>query len=270
MGDRPGGPALLWGQIRYQNKVFWRTPVAAFFTLVFPLLLLVVFGLLLEGRVEFAGGELSVVQFYVPSLAVFAAASATYTNLAVRTAFARERGILKRIRGTPLPPWIHLAGRIGSAVWVALIGVAAMLGLGAAAYGVTLDAARLPAAGATFLVGVACFAALGLGLAGWARTGQDAEAAANATLLPLAFVSDVFVPIPEDAPAWLRMVGDVFPLEHFVVAFRDAFRPGAPPGVEWGHLAVMALWGIAGLAVAVRTFRWEPGRPARRRSGLRS
>ncbi len=268
---------LVWNQVRYENRMFWRTPVAAFFTLAFPLMFLLLFSLLFGDEViEIEGrGVFSVAQFYAPSLAVFAAASATYTNIGVGTAIARDQGILKRFRGTPLPSWVFMAGKILSATWIALIAVVIMMTVGALAYDVTIDAGRLPAALVTFVVGAACFAALGMALAAFAPTGDSAPAVANATILPLAFVSDVFIAIG-DAPSWLETVGNIFPLKHFVRAFQDAFNPlVADSAFRGDHLAVMALWGLIGAALALRFFAWEPresgGRGGRsRRGGRRS
>ncbi len=271
---------LLWLQVRYQNKIFWRTPIAAFFTLVFPLMFLVVFTAVFGNeRIDELG--ITTAQFYAPALAVFAAASATYTNLAVSTAIVRDEGILKRMRGTPLPPWVYMAGRIGSAVWIALLAVTMMMGVGVVLFGVEILGARLPAALAAFAVGVCCFAALGLTVAALVRDGESAPAVANATLLPLAFLSDIFIPAVDPAP-WLEAVGNFFPLKHFAAAFSDAFNP-ALDGTGWAwsagpgeyaigeHLAVMALWGIAGVLLALRFFSWEPRgreprRPRRRRA----
>jgi len=270
MNSRPSLLSLTASQVRYQNRVFWRTPIAAVFTLAFPLMFLVLFNLLFEGTIEAAGrAPLTIVQFYAPSLAVFAAASATYTNLAVGTAIARDEGILKRFRGTPLPPWTYLAGRVVSAMWIAALAVVAMLGIGALAYGLEIRAATLPAAVVTFAVGVACFASLGVAVAGIAKTGDAAPALANFTILPLAFISDVFLPL-EDPPRWLATVADVFPLKHFARSFQDAFSPFTTgSGFRWASLAVMAVWAVIGLVIAARTFGWEPRGAGPRRRGRR-
>ncbi len=265
---------LVWHQVRYQNKIFWRTPIAAFFTLVFPLMFLVVFTAVFgNDRIDELG--ITTAQFYAPALAVFAAASATYTNLAVSTAIVRDEGILKRVRGTPLPPWVYMTGRIGSAVWIALLAVTMMMSVGVVLFSVEIIGARLPAALAVFSVGVCCFAALGLTVAALVRDAESAPAVANATLLPLAFLSDIFIPAVDPSP-WLEVAGNLFPLKHFAVAFSGAFNPtlsgdgwawsGGPGEYAIGEdLAVMALWGIAAVLVALRTFTWEPrGREGRR------
>jgi len=213
-------------------------------------------------------------QFYAPALAVFGAVSATYTNLAIGTAISRDEGILKRVRGTPLPPWIYMAGRVGSAVWIAFIAVVIMMGVGVTAYGVNLYAVSLAAAFSTFIVGVACFAALGLLVAALAPSGEASPAIANATLLPLAFISDIFVVPSENNPAWLATLGNVFPLKRFAVAFSDAFKPGEVTAAgsswldhfHWADLGVMALWLVGGAILAIRFFTWEPRGGERKRS----
>ena len=273
MGDRATDRGLVWQQVRYQNKIFWRSPVAAFFTIAFPLMFLIVF-VTLFGSEELGESGVTTAQFYAPALAVFGAVSATYTNLAIGTAISRDEGILKRVRGTPLPPWIYMAGRVGSAIWIAFIAVVLMMGVGVIAYGVNIYAASLPAALVTFIVGVACFAALGLLLAALAPSSEASPAIANATLLPLAFISDIFVVPSENSPGWLATLGDVFPLKHFAVAFSDAFNPGKVAAAgdswldhfHWGDLGVMALWLVGGVILAVRFFSWEPRGGERKRS----
>ncbi len=256
----PATGSLVLAQIRHQNRIFWRTPVAAFFTLALPVIMLVLFNALFDGVVDGPDGPIGISQFYTAGLAVFSAASATYTNLGIGVAIQRDEGILKRVRGTPLPPWVHMAGLVGSAVWLATIGVVVMLTLGVVAYDLDVEADKLPAAAVTFVVGVAAFAALGLALAALAPTGTAAPAVANATILPLAFVSNIFIAL-EDPPRWLEVIGDVFPLKPFASAFQDAFNPFVDgPAFDWGAIARMAVWGVAGAAAALRFHRWEPAR----------
>jgi ABC-2 type transport system permease protein len=176
----------------------------------------------------------------------------------------RADGILKRWRSTPLPTWTYLTGWIGAAVAVALGGVAGMLALGVVFYDLDVDVAKLPAMVVTFLIGVAAFAALGLAVASLVPSADTAPAVANATILPLAFVSDVFV-AADEPPRWLDVLGDVFPLKPFVNAFQDTLNPLVDaPAFDVGRLAVVAAWGVAGALVATRTFRWEPATRAGR------
>jgi ABC-2 type transport system permease protein len=144
-----------------------------------------------------------------------------------------------------------------------------MLGVGAVAYGLEIRAATLAAAAVAFLVGSATFASLGLALAALSPTAEAAPAIANFTILPLAFVSDVFISLA-DPPAWLDVVGDVFPLKPFVVAFQAPFVPfSRPPAFEWHSILVMALWGIGGALIALRFFGWDPRRVGGRRRAAR-
>ena len=283
MANRVSDRTLVIDQVKYQNKIFWRTPISAFFTLIFPLMFLVVFTAVF-GNDPIAALRVTTAQFYAPALAVFAAASATYTNLSIGTAIARDEGILKRMRGTPLPPWVYMTGRVGSAVWIAAIAVVMMLAVGVGVYDVEIISGRVVAAAVTFAVGVACFAALGLMIAAFVPSGDSAPAVANATLLPLAFISNIFLPPTDDPPAWLQLVGDFFPLRHFSKAFGDAFNPflngsgfgwTAGPGeyAIGAHLAVMGLWGLGAIFVALRYFKWEPQggeRPGRGRRRKRA
>ena len=170
----PSVSSLVWQQFRYQNKVFWRTPIAAFFTIVFPLMLLVLFTAIF-GNEEIEGLGITTAQYFTPGLAVFAAVSATYTNLAIGTAIARDNGILKRIRGTPIPPWAYIAGHVASSVYLAFLAMALMMAAGVVFYGVQIIARTLPAALLTFVVGVSCFAALGMLVAAISPNGDAAR-----------------------------------------------------------------------------------------------
>jgi len=259
--------SLIWQQTRYQNRIFFRTPIAAFFTIVFPLLLLVVLAAVFGNEeIDYLG--VTVAQYYAPALAVFSAASASYTNIGTGTAYQRDEGILKRIHGTPLPPWIFFAGKVISATMVAAIGVIIMMGVGVLFYGIEIFPRTLPAATLTFLVGVGCFAALGLLVAAVAPSGPAATAITNATLLPLAFFSGVFIVPGPETPQWIVTVGNIFPLKHFNEAFQAAFDPLLTGyQFDWFSIFYMALWGVVALLLAIRLFKWgsTPSAGGRRR-----
>ncbi|VAW08807.1 hypothetical protein MNBD_ACTINO01-2508 [hydrothermal vent metagenome] len=257
MSDRPKMTSLVVVQNRYQNKIFFRTPIAAFFTIFFPLMIFVVFALVFgNDYIESLG--VTTAQYFAPAMAVFAAVSASYTNIATTTAYQRDLGILKRVRGTPLPASVYMGGKILSAVEIAFLSVVVMMTIGVAFYGVEIYARTLPAVIVTFLVGVGTFAALGLLVAAVVPSGEGATAITNATLLPLAFISGVFFPSTGDSPAWLDTIANIFPLKHFVEPFVTAFNPTyTGSGWDWASLAYMAVWGIGATALAVRLFKWE-------------
>ena len=263
----PSAWSMFAGQFRYATTSFWRTPVAAFFTLVFPLSFLVVVCAIAGNAVMDDRSGVRVAQFLTPVFAVFGACMAAFVSLALGVSYARESGVLKRLRSTPLPPWIHLAGRVASAVYVSLIAIVLVTTVGVVFYGVDVVWRTLPAVLVTLVVGVACFAALGLAVVSLAPTPGATQALANGGLILLAFVSDVFV---VTLPSWLDSVGWFFPLKHFVNAVADGFNPFLTgSGFAWDHLAVLAAWGVVGALVALRFFTWEPrpGHGRRRRRG---
>lgn len=264
---RPSAPAMIWRHLRHDNRAFWRAPIAAFFTIVFPLLFLALLGSLVGNEVIPDSGGVRIAQFLTPAIAAFAATTASFTSLAIGVAIDREEGILKRARGTPLAPWMFMSSRIGSTVWIALTAVALMLAVGVIFFDVQLIARTAPAALVTIIVGIGCFAALGLALVSVVPSQSATQALTNAVILPLAFISDVFA--IGELPPVLERIGWFFPLKHFSNALGatfDPFETGAQFG--WDHLAVMMLWGLAGTLVALRFFRWEPRRaqPGRRRN----
>ncbi len=183
MSAFPTAAPLLARQARYQMLTLWRIPVALFFTLALPIIMLVLFNAMFgDEMIDTPDGEWPTRQFYTGGLAAFTAVSATYTNLANMVPLRREEGVLKRWRGTPLPPWLYIAGFLVSAVLIALIGVVLMLGIGVVFYDLEIEWAKMPAAAVTFLVGVFAFAALGMALAALVKTASGASAAANATI----------------------------------------------------------------------------------------
>ncbi len=248
-------------QVGYENRAFWRNPAAAFFTVLLPLIFLVLFNSIFgDSELTIDGRDLDGSTFYVPGIAALAVVSACYTNMGMMVTIARDLGILKRVRGTPLPPWAYIFGRLAHAMLVSLLLVVIVTGVGAAAYGTDVPGNTLPGFAMTLMLGAVTFCALGLALTAVIPNADAAPAITNATILPLLFISNVFIPL-QDPPEWLAFVGDVFPLKHFAAALQTAFHPDTTgAGFEWGDLAVITAWGVAGTALALRFFSWEPRR----------
>ncbi len=249
---------LLFGQVRYANRGFWRTPIAAFFTIVFPLSFLVILCSLYGNAEIDEETGLRLAQFTTPVFAVFGVCMACYVSLALALSYARASGVLKRLRGTPLPASVFVSGRIGSAMWVSTIATFVMVGVGVVFYGVQIIWVNVPALVLTFAVGMACFSALGLAVAAIAPTPSAAQAFSNASLILLAFISGVFG--FAELPTWMDRVANFFPLKHFVDPVAAGFNPYVDASTpSWSDLAVMAVWGIVGGLAAWRRFQWEPG-----------
>ena len=253
--------ALALRQARYENIAFWRNPVAAFFVFFFPLIFLVLFNLLFGSRkMELPGGTVNTSTFYVPAIVAMSVIYTCYSNVAIGMSFSREQGLLKRTRGTPLPASSFLFGRIAHSLFLAVVLVVIVTAAGALFYDVDIPTNTLPAALVSLAVGAAAFCALGLAVTAVIPNADASPAIVNVSILPLLFISDVFIPL-HDAPSWLTRVADFFPVRHFAQAMHKSFDPFETGiGLEPTHLLVMGAWMVVGLLVALRFFSWEPRR----------
>lgn len=247
-------------QLRYENKAFWRNPAAAFFTFAFPLMFLVIFNLIFGNNEvgEVDGEPVNGSTFYVPAIAAFSVITACFTNMSISVVFLRDEGILKRVRGTPLPATSYLLARVLHSTFIAAVLVVIVSVAGAVFYDVKLPTDDLPQLLLIVLVGAAAFSALGLAHTSIVPNADAAPPVVNATILPLLFISDVFIPLT-DAPSWLVTFSKAFPIWHYAHAMLDTFDPFGNVFAP-GNLWIVAAWGIAGLLLAIRFFSWEPRR----------
>ena len=250
--------ALVGHQFRFDQKTFWRNPASVFFTVLLPIIFLFIFATIFgNDTIEELGG-VKTTTYYVPAILTLAVISATMVSPAISITADRETGVLKRVRGTPLPSWVFIAGRVGNALVISLLMLVVVTVLGRLVYGVTIPGETLPAVFVTLLVGAASFACLGFAMTVIIPSEQAAPAVTNAIALPLYFISGIFIPESE-IPDGVLHFADIFPFRHFFEAFFNAFDPNtAGVGFEWGNLAIVAAWGLAGLVVAALFFRWTP------------
>ena len=249
--------SLVLHQFRYDQKIFWRNPASVFFTVMFPVVVFVILAVVFNGETVHVRGGVDATAYYVPAIMTLSIISATMQTLAMTLVIAREDGRLKRGRGTPMPPWVFIAGRIGNSIVVALLMMILLATIGAVLYGVDIPWDRLPAILLTLVIGAASFCCLGIALTA-AIPSQDAAAPiVNALLLPLYFLSGVFIP-EDQLPSGVIHFADLFPIRHFFDAFLDAYFPAGGAAVSWDNLAIVALWGVAGMLLAIRYFRWTP------------
>ncbi len=253
------GAALALHQFRYDQKAFWRNPASVFFTVLFPVLLLLIFATVFGGQTVDVRGGVKTTTYYVPAIITLSVISATMQSLAMSLTIAREDGRLKRGRGTPMPAWVFVAGRVGNAIVVSLLMLALLAAIGGILYGVEVPWDRLPAILLILIVGTAAFCCLGIALTALIPSQDAAAPIVNAILLPLYFLSGVFIP-DDQLPSGVIHFADAFPIRHFFEAFFGAYVPagGGGSAVEWDNLAIVAIWGVAGLLLAVRFFRWTP------------
>jgi ABC-2 type transport system permease protein len=249
--------SLILQQTKWEQKAYWRNPAAAVFTFAFPLMFLVIFAAINgNDRVHIPGGEVKFAQYFVPGIVGFGLISASYTNLAFTLSTRRERGLLKRVRGTPLSPFDYLCGVIGNVLVVTAIITAATVLLGVVAYGVTFPS-RYVGLVLTVLLGAFCFSALGVAMSTFVPNEDAAPAMINFVLFPLLFISGTFGQV-ENTSA-LGRVAAVFPVRPLIQQLVEVFNPfSSGSGLTLAHSAVMLAWGVGALALAIRRFRWEP------------
>ena len=188
-----------------------RNPRALFFTLAFPLLLIVLFSALNgNAPIESYGETIRFAQFYTPAIAVMSLVTACYTTIVMGLAYARDDGLLKRVRGTPLPMAIYLGAWVTGAAAVGLGAVVLLFAVAVPAFGVHVYLDTLPAAVVTLVLGAGCLAALGVAVASLVKSAEQAQPVVQLTFLPLSFISGIWFPL-DGAPGWLVSVAEVVP-----------------------------------------------------------
>lgn len=242
---------LGWRQYRLERRMFWRNPSAAFFNFLLPLLFLGGGGAILAGNQR----ELDRL---IPAIAAMSVMSTTFTALAYNIVFLRERGVLKRIRGTPLPTGSYFGGVAANAVTNTALQIAIVVLAGKLIFGIgwPRDWAELIV---FVLVGVVCLASLGVAFAHAIPNFESTAAYVNAVFLPVVFIS-FYVFDSASAPGFLRQIAEALPLKPLIDGLYGAIVTGSGLGSHLDALAVIALWGVFGLYFAVRGFSWESAR----------
>jgi ABC-2 type transport system permease protein len=249
--------ALAVAQTRYAVRGFLRNARALVFTVLMPVLLLLLFNSIFHGDTRFAGLLVPTASYYTASIAAYQIMMAGFGSLLISVTTAREAGRLKRFRGTPMPSWIYLVSEIGQSIVVVTTTVAVLVAVGALFYHVKLSGSTLIGLVVYVIAGTACFCAMGLAVARICTTTDTASAIGPFFTVVLAFLSGVFIPI-DLMPTWLLDIGKVFPLEHLARGLQTAFLVPGSTGITDVNVGVIAAWGAAALVFAVRTFRWEP------------
>ena len=247
----PDAISLAWRQYRLERKLFWRNPSAAFFNFMLPLLFLALFGAILHGNQH----DLNVI---VPGIAGMAVMSTTFVALAYNMTFLREQGVLKRIRGTPMPAISYLFAIAFNAVTNAALQIAIITVAGRVFFGTgwPRDWGELVVFVAA---GVICFATLGVAFSHVIPNFESTSAYVNAVFLPVILISGVFYD-SHRAPGFIKGVAQALPLTHLIDGLSGAMVKGTGLGANISALGVIAAWGVLGIALAVRGFSWDQRR----------
>jgi ABC-2 type transport system permease protein len=259
-GARAGDVALTARQVGYEQRAFWRNRTRAFFSVGMPIMLLLIFGSLNSGtRIEDLG-NIPYVAFFLPGILAYGIIITQFVNMAGGLAIQRDSGLLKRMRGTPLPGWAYVAGRVGSTALISAIMAVVMVVLGRVFYGVHVRAEAVPAILVAVIVGAGAFAALGMAAVALIPNAEAAPVVANVLILPLSFISGIWYPMT-DAPTWLLDVAKVFPIQRLADALQTAFDPvNHGSAFAGGDLLILAIWLVAGVRLAMVFWRRETAR----------
>jgi ABC-2 type transport system permease protein len=244
---------LFLHELRAQQKLFWRSREAAFFTFLLPIVFLVLLGSV-YGDDEIDGIKGST--YLLAGLLGYGVIATAFAGLAISLVVRRESGVLKRVRGTPLPTGVYLAAVIGSTLVVIALNAVAQILVARFLFDAAWPAAPVSLALA-LLLGAVSFAALGLALTGAMRSAEGSSALVNAVYLPLTFISGVFFSV-ESLPAFLEAIADVSPLTYLLRLVRTFVVEGGTLSGSPEEVLVLCAWGLGGLVVALRVFRWEP------------
>jgi ABC-2 type transport system permease protein len=240
--------ALTWRQFRFERHLFWRNPSAAFFNFALPFLFLIMIA-------SVFGADRKELNILIPGIAGMSVLGTTFTALTYSFVFNREQGILKRIRGTPMPPIAYFGGVIASSVLNAIVQVALIVVIGHVFYSVSWPQDYLELV--VFVVlGVVAFGSLGIAFAHVIPNFDAAAAYVNAVFLPAIFISGVFYST-KSLPIVFKVIAVALPLKHVIDGLHGAIVSGTGLGGHLTALAVVAGWGALGLFLTVRYFRWD-------------
>lgn len=254
---------IVLAQARAAIVVALRTPRALVFTFFFPLIFLVLFNsIFIKGGDQSVtlptGLKLSAQAYFMAGITAYSISLSTFTTLAVSITTQRERGQLKRLRGTPMPTWTFILAQILRATAQALAMTVLLVAIGVLAYGVDFPGSSFIGFLVYVALGTATLCTLGIALTSFTPTVDAASTIAPFTVVILAFFSGVWIPI-DQLPHWLEQIGRIFPLFHLALGLQSTLSPEASGiGLEGGNIAVLTAWALAGIWVATRRFRWEP------------
>jgi ABC-2 type transport system permease protein len=244
---------LFLHELRGNQRLFWRSRELAFFTFMLPIIFFILLGTV-YGQDTIQGIKGS--RYLLAGMLGYGVAATAFAGLAITLVIRREDGILKRLRGTPLPPRTYIAAVLGSTLIVYALESIALIALGRALFDVPIPG-HLISVALTLLLGGLAFAALGLALTAAVRSAEGSSAVVNAIYLPMSFLSGAFFS-PHAFPPFLRAIAAVLPLTYFIRLTRDVLLHGEEIWSNAASVCVVVAWGLVGVVVALRSFRWEP------------
>jgi ABC-2 type transport system permease protein len=244
---------LYWHDLKGELLLYTRSRELAFFTFLLPMIFFVLLGSTYGGdTVDGVKGS----HFLQAGMIGYGAISIAFAGLAIVLVIRRESGILKRLRATPLPASAYIAAVLTAFMAAFAVEVAGLLLLGRLLFGIPVPD-RLGSLVAALLLGAIAFCGLGIGVTALIKSAEGASAVVNAIYLPASFIAGAFFS-PEHFPQFLRAIADVLPLTYFLRLIRNVMLHDQAIWTQGTNVAAVAAWGLAGVIVALRYFRWEP------------
>jgi len=240
-------------ELRGELLLYVRSRELAFFTFLLPMIFFVLLGSTYgHDTVDGVKGS----RFLEAGMIGYGAISIAFAGLAIVLVIRREAGILKRLRATPLPAAAYVAAVLSAFLIAFAVEVIGLILLGRILFGIGAPDKPLSLALA-LLLGAVSFCGLGIGVTALIRSAEGASAVVNAIYLPMSFIAGAFFS-PRHFPSVLQAIADVLPLTYFLRLVRNVMLHGHDIWSQGTNVAVLAAWGIAGVIVALRAFRWEP------------
>ena len=265
------GPAHIakigWERGKLEVKEFFRQRESVVFTVAFPVILLFIFGSILNYNID---GGIKFSQYFVPGIIASGLFGVCFQTVAIQIAIERDKGILKRLRGTPMPPTSYFFGKIVMIFTLVVLETAVLLAIASALGKVTLpsDWHKWVTFAWVTVLGTVAGSLLGIAFSSVPRSGKAAPATVTPIALVLQFLSGVYF-VFTGLPQWLQHVGALFPLKWIAQGYRSVFLPDSfatqEPAHHWEHgriALILALWAVGGLVLTLRTFRWRSSRDA--------
>ncbi|MBP2052929.1 ABC-2 type transport system permease protein [Streptomyces griseochromogenes] len=248
---------------KVELRAFFRNKQSLVFTLMFPVILLVVFGSIFSGKV--AGTQTDLKQVFMAGIVAAGVMSTAFSGLAISIAIERDTGTVRRLAMTPMPKSAYFIGKLVRVIVTTALETALLLGIALTLFGLPLPSTgeRWMTLGWDLALGTVACAMAGAAYSALIPNSRSAAAIVTPVFMVLQFISGVFFPFGQ-LPHWMQTVAAFFPVKWMAQGFRSVFLPDSFTAVEpagnWelGHIAlVLALWTLGGLVVTALTFRWR-------------
>ncbi|MET8412099.1 ABC transporter permease [Streptomyces sp. NPDC005195] len=262
-GPLPGAWGLGLRRGVLEIRQFFRQRDQVVFTFAFPVVFLFLFASIFSDDVRGAGITAS--QLYVPAMMAAGIMSTSFQSLGISIAIERDEKVLRRLRGTPMPPAAYFLGKIWLVLVTGLLETAILLLVGTTLYDVKLpsDVGRWAEFGWIFVLGLTACALLGIAVSSVPKSGKSATSVVVLPFLVLQFISGVYIAI-DTIPDWMLNIGALFPLKWMCQGLRGVFLPESAKVLEqagaweFGRIAlVLGAWCVGGLVLCLLTFRWK-------------